>query len=142
MITGKCVPVVGVAVYTPSAPVERTVAVPVTPGVVERASKPAERLLVYVVVTVAEIAFTVAMLRISAPSAPFALALTFWVIVPLSAAVAGEVARTPAPRATTATSAMRLRSVFVDMFFLSLVEIGHFPISARRSFDLLIPFLL
>jgi hypothetical protein len=32
-----------------------------------------------------------------------------------------------------------LRSVFVDMFFLSLVETGHFPISARRSFDLLIP---
>ena len=48
----------------------------------------------------------------------------------------------PAPSADTATSAMRLRSVFVDMFFLSLVEIGHFPISARRSFDLLIPFLL
>jgi hypothetical protein len=54
----------------------------------------------------------------------------------LSVALAGEVARTPAPRATTATSAMRLRSVFVDMFFLSLVEIGHFPISARRSCEI------
>jgi hypothetical protein len=45
----------------------------------------------------------------------------------------------PAPSADTATSAMRLRSVFVDMFFLSLVEFGNFPISARRSFNLLIP---
>jgi hypothetical protein len=57
-------------------------------------------------------------------------------------AFAGAADRTPAPNVATATSAMRLRSVFVDMFFLSLVEIGHFPISARRSFDLLIPFLL
>jgi hypothetical protein len=50
--------------------------------------------------------------------------------------------RTPSPNAATATSATRLKFVFVDMFFLSLVDIGHFPISARRSFDLLIPFLL
>jgi hypothetical protein len=35
-----------------------------------------------------------------------------------------------------------LKFVFVDMFFLSLVEFGNFPISARRSFDLLIPLLL
>jgi hypothetical protein len=39
----------------------------------------------------------------------------------------------PAASADTATTAIRLRSVFVDIFFLSLVEIGHFPISARRS---------
>jgi hypothetical protein len=41
--------------------------------------------------------------------------------------------RTPSPSDATATSATRLKFVFVDMFFLSLVEIGHFPISARRS---------
>jgi hypothetical protein len=58
------------------------------------------------------------------------------------AALAGATDKRPAPSAVTATSAMRLRSVFVDMFFLSLVETGHFPISARRSFDPLIPFLL
>jgi len=50
--------------------------------------------------------------------------------------------RTPSPSAATATSATRLKFVFVDMFFLSLVEIGHFPISARSSFELLIPYLL
>jgi hypothetical protein len=63
-------------------------------------------------------------------------------VAPVSTADAGATDRTPAPNAATATSAMRLRSVFVDMFFLSLVEFGHFPDSARRSFDLLIPFLL
>jgi hypothetical protein len=48
----------------------------------------------------------------------------------------------PAPSADTATSAMRLRSVFVDMFFLSLVRFRNFLDLARRSFDLLIPLLL
>jgi hypothetical protein len=48
----------------------------------------------------------------------------------------------PAVSADTATSAMRLRSVFVDMFFLSLVRFRNFLYLARRSFDLLIPFLL
>jgi hypothetical protein len=48
----------------------------------------------------------------------------------------------PAVSADTATSAMRCLIVLLDMFFLSLVEFGHFPISARRSFDLLIPLLL
>jgi hypothetical protein len=62
--------------------------------------------------------------------------------LPIGAANAGAADRTPAPNVATATSAMRLRSVFVDMFFLSLVEFGNFPISARRSFDPLIPFLL
>ena len=56
-----------------------------------------------------------------------------------SAAYAGATDRTPAPNAVTATSAMRLKFVFVDICFLSLVELGNFPISARRSFDLLIP---
>jgi hypothetical protein len=48
--------------------------------------------------------------------------------------------RTPAVSADTATSAMRFFSVFVDICFLSLVELGNFPISARRSFDPLILF--
>jgi hypothetical protein len=39
----------------------------------------------------------------------------------------------PAPSAVTAASAMRLRSVFVDIFFLSLVSCGNFPKLARRS---------
>jgi hypothetical protein len=38
----------------------------------------------------------------------------------------------PAVSADTATTAMRCFIVFVDMFFLSLVEFEHFPISARR----------
>jgi hypothetical protein len=41
--------------------------------------------------------------------------------------------RTPAVSADTATSAMRCFIVFVDICFLSLVELGNFPISARRS---------
>jgi hypothetical protein len=59
----------------------------------------------------------------------------------VTAALAGATdVRTPSPSDATATSATRLKFVFVDMFFLSLVEIGNFPISARRSFDLLIPY--
>ncbi len=57
------------------------------------------------------------------------------VIVP-SAALADGTATTessPAPSAVTAASAMRLRSVFVDIFFLSLVSCGNFPKLARRS---------
>jgi hypothetical protein len=46
----------------------------------------------------------------------------------------------PAPSAVTATSDIRLKIVLLDIFFLSLVELGNFPISARRSFDLLILF--
>ena len=48
----------------------------------------------------------------------------------------------PAVSADTATTAMRFLSVFVDICFLSLVELGNFPISARRSFDPLILFLM
>ena len=40
---------------------------------------------------------------------------------------------TPAVNADTATTAMRCLIVFVDIYFLSLVELGNFPISARRS---------
>jgi hypothetical protein len=67
-------------------------------------------------------------------------------VIPLSnvyaTAFAGAADRTPAPNVATATSAMRLRSVFVDMFFLSLVRFRNFLDLARRSFDLLIPLLL
>jgi succinate dehydrogenase / fumarate reductase iron-sulfur subunit len=45
----------------------------------------------------------------------------------------------PVPKANAATSAMRFFIVFVDIYFLSLVEFEYFSISARRSFDLLIP---
>jgi len=50
--------------------------------------------------------------------------------------------RTPSPSVATATSATRLKFVFVDMFFLSLVRFRNFLDLARRSFDLLIPLLL
>jgi hypothetical protein len=43
----------------------------------------------------------------------------------------------PAVNAVTATSAMRLRSVFVDMFFLSLVRFRNFLDLARRSCEIL-----
>jgi hypothetical protein len=39
----------------------------------------------------------------------------------------------PAVSADTATTAMRFLIVLLDIFFLSLVELGNFPISARRS---------
>ena len=47
--------------------------------------------------------------------------------------------KNPAVSADAATIAMRCLIVFLDIFFLSLVELGNFPISARRSFDPLIP---
>jgi hypothetical protein len=87
--------------------------------------------------------FVVVALAVPFASKPVEAAIELMVAV--EAALADGTATTessPAPSADTATSAMRLRSVFVDMFFLSLVEIGNFPISARRSFDLLIPLLL
>ena len=61
---------------------------------------------------------------------------------PFSAALATGADATdniPAVNADTASSAMRCLIVFVDIFFLSLVEFEYFPISARRSFDPLIP---
>jgi hypothetical protein len=42
-------------------------------------------------------------------------------------AFAGATDRTPAPNAATATSAMRLRSVFVDICFLSISQNQEFP---------------
>jgi hypothetical protein len=52
----------------------------------------------------------------------------------MSAALAGETdVRTPIPRAATATSATRLKLVFVDIFFLSVVDLETFPSSARTK---------
>jgi len=53
------------------------------------------------------------------------------------AALAGATEATvisPAPRADTATSAMRLRSVFIDIFFLSLSQIRSFLIWLEEVF--------
>jgi hypothetical protein len=105
-------------------------------SVVEFASKPFERLVLLAVKVLLSTASPVMDAFVTTLRMPSAYATLLSPTAPLSAAVAGEVARTPAPRAATATSAMRLRSVFVDMFFLSLVEIGHFPISARRSCEI------
>jgi hypothetical protein len=44
----------------------------------------------------------------------------------------GATERTPRPNAATATSAIRLKVVFVDICFLSVVDIETFPISALR----------
>jgi hypothetical protein len=46
----------------------------------------------------------------------------------------------PTVKAETAITAMRLRSVVFDIFFLSLVRGRNFLNLARRSFDPLIPF--
>ena len=43
------------------------------------------------------------------------------------AAVAGTVETRPKPKAATATSAMRLRSVFVDICFLSISRSTDYP---------------
>jgi hypothetical protein len=47
-----------------------------------------------------------------------------------TAAVDGTTESIPKPKAATATSAMRLKLVFVDICFLSLVEIENFSVSA------------
>jgi len=49
-----------------------------------------------------------------------------------TAAFAATVDSKPKPNADTATSAMRLIDVFVDIIFLSIVEFGTIPISALR----------
>jgi len=46
------------------------------------------------------------------------------------AALDGTTERTPKPYAATATSEIRLKVVFVDMFFLSLVEVRTIRTSA------------
>ena len=57
-----------------------------------------------------------------------------------AAAVTGDMdVITPIVRADETTSAIRLKIVLLDIFFLSLVKFEDFSISARRPFDLLIP---
>jgi hypothetical protein len=46
------------------------------------------------------------------------------------AAVEGTIESVPNPSAATATSAMRLKVVFVDICFLSIVDLENFPSSA------------
>jgi hypothetical protein len=51
-------------------------------------------------------------------------------------AFAAAADKRPKPIEATATTAMRLRSVFVDMFFLSLVRFRNFLDLARRSCEI------
>jgi len=50
----------------------------------------------------------------------------------LIAADEGATERTPRPNAATATSAMRLKVVFVDILFLSVVVMKTFSMAALR----------
>jgi len=54
------------------------------------------------------------------------------IVTPETAAVAGTEERTPRPNAATATSAMRLKFVVVDICFLSLVVTRNFLVTASR----------
>jgi len=54
------------------------------------------------------------------------------VMVRLDSACEGTELRTPRPKAATATSAMRLKFVFVDICFLSLVVTRNFLVAASR----------
>jgi hypothetical protein len=47
-------------------------------------------------------------------------------------AIEGAAARTPKPKAETATSAMRLRVVFVDICFLSISRLSDVPSAGFR----------
>jgi len=51
-------------------------------------------------------------------------------VTPSSALAGATAVNTPKPKAETATSAMRLRVVFVDICFLSIVDPRAFPESA------------
>jgi hypothetical protein len=55
-------------------------------------------------------------------------------VSPSTAALdAGATPRTPKPSATTSESAKRLKLVFVDIYFLSIVAIETFPITAGKE---------
>jgi hypothetical protein len=66
-----------------------------------------------------------------APTAPDVPLVTV-IARPDVAAVEGTELSTPRPKAATATSAMRLKFVFVDMYFLSLVVTRNFLVAASR----------
>ena len=60
--------------------------------------------------------------EVSTPIVPVDVALARVSVSPIGAALEGADARTPRPKAATATSAMRLKLVFVDICFLSIVD--------------------
>jgi hypothetical protein len=53
--------------------------------------------------------------------------LMFEIFANVRAADAGTIDKRPIPKAATATSAMRLVVVFVDMYFLSISRTEEFP---------------
>jgi hypothetical protein len=53
------------------------------------------------------------------------------------AAEAGTVDKTPIPKAATATSAMRLIVVFVDICFLSISRVREFPVLGLNQISLI-----
>jgi len=64
---------------------------------------------------------------------PFATVKVSWLpAVPENAACEGAELSKPIPNAATATSAMRLKFVFVDMCFLSIVVTRTFLVAASR----------
>jgi hypothetical protein len=64
------------------------------------------------------------------PMIELAPAVTPVIAVPVGAADDGATERTPRPNAATATSATRLNVVFVDICFLSVVDLWNFHRSA------------
>jgi hypothetical protein len=86
------------------------IAVPVSTGVTVTVSAVvAAELIVAVIVNVTAV-----------PTAPVASAESVTIAVPVEAAVDGTTATRLRPNAATATSAMRLKVVFVDICFLSI----------------------
>jgi hypothetical protein len=54
--------------------------------------------------------------------------LMFEIFAKVRSADAGTIDKRPIPKAATATSAMRLVVVFVDMYFLSISRVREFPV--------------
>ena len=95
--------------------------------VITEASGTALALKASVIVKVAaELTATAAEVLVGAIAEVFVSVTVFKVV----AAVDGTTERTPKPNAATATSEIRLKVVFVDMFFLSLVDPRNFRSSA------------
>jgi hypothetical protein len=70
---------------------------------------------------------------LESPAVPFVVdSVRGAVDKPVNVACEGAELRTPRPNAATATSAMRLKFVFVDMYFLSLVVTRNFLVAASR----------
>jgi len=123
--TTKALAVVDTPFDTTIVPFESIVAVPARADDVSTASTPTLRALASEVVTAA----------VAVSELLVATLITLAPVVLFHALAAGveTTESSPAPSAVTAASAMRLRSVFVDILFLSLVSCGNFPKLARRS---------